>query len=268
VGASTAVKSVGAGELVVERLGTSGPAVVMLHGWGVAGASLKPLGEILVSGRQVHILDLPGFGGSPMPSEVWGTYEYAKRVVAYLDEVGIEKAHLIGHSFGGRISLQLAIHFPERVASMVLMGAAGIRRHRPPKEAVRAWALRRAGQLLKTIDRVTGAALFRTYFAPRFGSADYQKAGALKPIFVKVVNEDLEGQVGAIRANTLLLWGSKDTETPPEMGHRFNALIRGSKYIELPGKDHYLFLGMGAHLCAEHIEEFLSAVERAGGGQQ
>jgi hypothetical protein len=45
------------------------------------------------------------------------------------------------------------------------------------------------------------------------------------------------------------------------MGRRFNALIRGSTYIELPGKDHYLFLGMGAHLCAEHIEEFLSAVE-------
>lgn len=258
---SGAVKSLGAGELAVERLGSSGPAVVMLHGWGVSGASLKPLGELLVSDRQVHILDLPGFGGSPMPSEVWGTYEYAKRVVAYLDEVGIEQAHLIGHSFGGRISLQLAIHFPERVASMILMGAAGIRRHRPPKEAVRVWALRRGGQVLKAIDRVTGTELFRSYFAPRFGSADYQKAGALKPIFVKVVNEDLEEQVGSIRAKTLLLWGEKDTETPPEMGRRFNALIRGSTYIELPGKDHYLFLGMGAHLCAEHVEEFLSAVE-------
>ncbi len=112
--------------------------------------------------------------------------------------------------------------------------------------------------MVKLIDRLSGSQFFAKIFAPRFGSADYQKAGALKPIFVKTVNEDLEPQLSQIRAKTLLLWGSADSETPPEMGRRFHAQIGGSRYIELPGKDHYLFLGMGAHLCAEHIEEFLA----------
>ena len=83
-----------------------------------------------------------------------------------------------------------------------------------------------------------------------FGSKDYLAAGELRPIFVRIVNEDLTESAQAIACPTLLLWGTDDTETPPWLARRYWELIGARATLDwLPHKDHHLYTGTGAHLC-------------------
>lgn len=244
-------------ELHVDKVGDGPRHLVFLHGWCRQGATLHALAELLSDIGTIHLVDLPGFGRSELPSEAWGTYEYAKRIKTYIDDQGIQHATVLGHSFGGRVSLQMAAHFPTLVENLILIGSHGLIRKRPPIEALRIWSIRQIVKVSKSIDRVFGTKIFANKIAPKFGSPDYNNAGPLKPVFLKVIQEDLTETAKKISARTLLLWGTDDTETPIEMARRFNQLIKNSVLIEMPGKGHEPYLGVGAHLCAQQIRKFL-----------
>ena len=80
------------------------------------------------------------------------------------------------------------------------------------------------------------------------------------PIFVKVVNEDLTESARAVACPALLIWGTDDTETPPWLAFRYAALMDGRATLDLlPHKDHHLYTGTGAHLCAFKIRDWLAA---------
>ena len=98
-------------------------------------------------------------------------------------------------------------------------------------------------------------------YAERFGSADYRAAGALRPTFVSVVNEDLAPVAARIMQKTLLLYGAHDTETPPEFGDRFAKLIPASQFHLVEGFGHLDILDKGAYQCEAYIRRFLSELE-------
>lgn len=244
-------------------LGSTGPQVVMLHGWGRSLEALRPLGELLAKDNRVTLIDLPGFGRSPLPPEAsndgggWSTLDYAERVKAWLDQNGIKQCTLIGHSFGGRISVRLASKYPELASSVVLIGSHGLKRQRPLNEEVRARAIRLLVTIAKKVDGLTGSRFFAHYLAPKFGSVDYQAAGELRRTLVKTVNEDLAVEATSIKAPTLLLWGADDPQTPLDIARQFNALIKNSELHIFPNKGHEPFADVGSHLIAEYIERFL-----------
>jgi pimeloyl-ACP methyl ester carboxylesterase len=102
-----------------------GEPVVCIHGLGATKASfLTTIAEI--SGeRKVIALDLPGFGDSEKPlGAAYDAPYFAGAVVGLLDVLGIEKAHLVGNSMGGRVSIEIGLLYPERVRSMVLLAPA------------------------------------------------------------------------------------------------------------------------------------------------
>jgi|GEM_PF-163430 len=241
----------------------SAPTVVILHGWGRSLAAMRPLGELLASSYRVVLIDLPGFGLSPLPPEAsndgggWGTFEYSERVKRFLDQSGIDSCILVGHSFGGRISVQLASRYPDLARGLVLIGSHGLKRKRAPIDTLRITAIRYLGTTAKKIDGAFGTRLFAHYVAPRFGSADYKAAGELRKTLVKTVNEDLTLEAGGIKAPTLLLWGADDQQTPLDLAHSFNRLIRNSELHIFPHKGHEPFSDVGAHLIATYIETFL-----------
>ncbi|EAP99294.1 hydrolase, alpha/beta fold family protein [Janibacter sp. HTCC2649] len=78
----------------------------------------SPLLQGLAAGHRVIAPDLRGFGETPQPGE---TYADADDVVHLLDELGIERAAVVGASFGGRVALELATRHPDRVSSLVLL---------------------------------------------------------------------------------------------------------------------------------------------------
>jgi pimeloyl-ACP methyl ester carboxylesterase len=242
-------------ELNSIQLGNNGHPLVMLHGWGQNLQSLQPMGELLATRSQVHILDLPGFGKSSPPPEDWDTAQYADRIYEYLAEQHIPQADILGHSVGGRICIRLAAKYPQKVRSMTLINAAGLKRQRTLQQSLRSQWIATMRNTFKLSPLYRDALL--TWHSQTYGSRDYLNAGALKGTFIKVVNEDLTELAKQISLPVLLLWGEADTETPVEMGHRYHSLFGNSQLITIPHRDHFMYQAEGSHLCAYYIDKFL-----------
>jgi pimeloyl-ACP methyl ester carboxylesterase len=250
----------GGAALVVEVLGQPGERhILFLHGWGGSRDSLRGIATLFQHRFRVHLIDLPGFGEAPAPPEGWGTVEYADLVQQYMFERVPGSVVLVGHSFGARISLRLAARRLPQLRAMVLMGAPGLPRPMLSRASIRRAAIRRLRRALIAMRGVTGQRPIE-WHTRRFGSRDYVAAGPLRPVLVKTVNEDLTETARLAAVPALLLWGARDTETPVWLGERYKDLMDGRARLEvLPHKDHHLYMGTGAHLCAFKIRSWLEA---------
>jgi pimeloyl-ACP methyl ester carboxylesterase len=137
VGFLAATSAVGGPErLRFETVRTAGPAIstlaagagdpiVCLHGLGGTKASFLSTVSALAGSHRVIAIDLPGFGDSEKP--VTGAYDapyFARSVVGLLDALGIERAHIVGNSMGGRVAIELGLLEPDRVGRIVLLSPA------------------------------------------------------------------------------------------------------------------------------------------------
>ena len=104
--------------------------VVLVHGSGPGVTAYANWRGVLPElGKDFHVVapDMVGFGYSERPNDV--TYRldtWADQTIAVMDALGIEKAHLVGNSFGGAIALRLTTRHPDRVDRLVLMGSVGV----------------------------------------------------------------------------------------------------------------------------------------------
>lgn len=218
-----------------------GPAVVLLHGWGGCIASMAPIREALRADYTVLSIDLPGFGDSTPPPDVWGSEEYAACIGEVLRASGVGSVlAVIGHSFGGKIASYLAVKQPVPIGALVLVGTPGVRLPLSPEAARRIASVKR----LKRIARILPGPLRRSLERRLVnrGSEDYRNAGDLRPVLVRVVNEDLSSFLPDIPVPTLLVFGANDTATPPEIGRRMESLIRGSGLVVLDRSGHFPYL--------------------------
>lgn len=101
----------------------SGPeTVVLIHGLGGNKTSFFETVSALTPHYRVHAIDLPGFGSSSKPLRAdYDAAWFARAVVRFLDAEGVERAHLVGNSLGGRVALEVGLNDPERVASLSLL---------------------------------------------------------------------------------------------------------------------------------------------------
>jgi pimeloyl-ACP methyl ester carboxylesterase len=233
------------------------PLLVWAHGWGHTHANLLPLAEAMRRAAPSVLLDLPGFGASPMPPAAWGTADYADAIAEWLGGVPAARRVWVAHSFGCRIGLQLAARHPELLDGLFLIAAAGLPPRRSPLQRARAAARRGAFRLLRAL---TPEGPARERLRQRFGSADYRAAGALRPILVKAVTEDLSAAARAVRVPAVLIYGDRDRETPPGLGERLNKLMPGSRLVVLRGFDHWSVLTDGRHQIVERLGEFMEQV--------
>lgn len=108
------------------KVGEAGPAVILIHGFGGDLGNWLFNQEPLAAGAEVYALDLPGHGQSGKTIADASVAGLAASVAGFMEAVGIAKAHLVGHSLGGAVCLQLAASQPERVLSLNLLAPAGI----------------------------------------------------------------------------------------------------------------------------------------------
>jgi pimeloyl-ACP methyl ester carboxylesterase len=232
----------------------SGIPVVWGHGWGQDHSFFLPLAGSMRRGRH-FLLDFPGFGKSPAPPKIWSTADYADALAEWIRQNFTSPIIWVGHSFGGRVGIQLAARHPELVAGLFLIAAAGLKRKRPLHKTIHLQGQVWTFKLLKNF--VPMGMLDDDWLKKHFGSKDYQNAGPMRSIFVKVVNEDLTAQAKQIHCPVKLVYGSEDTEAPPEMGERFHKLMRNSEMISLEGEDHYTVLDSGRHQVAALLDKFI-----------
>jgi pimeloyl-ACP methyl ester carboxylesterase len=218
----------------------SGPEVLVLHGWGASIEAVQPIVAGLSRVCSVHAVDLPGFGQTGMPPAPWGVEEYADWTRALIAALGVERVSIVGHSHGGRIAIQLAAHHPELVERLVLVDAAGVRAPRTLGWYRRVARAKLAKHVLNRLGE-PGRALGRRLVG-RSASGDYAATDpALRATFVKLVNTDLTGVMGRIRAPTLLVWGDQDAETPLSDGETMERLIPDAGLVVFEGAGHFAY---------------------------
>ncbi len=241
---------------VDETAGSATHRFVWAHGWGQDRKAMQALAQSLFA-RGVHdFIDLPGFGASPRPDQTWTTADYADAAARWLEQTDTGAPVVwIGHSFGCRVGLQLAARHPDAVSAMLLIAAAGLPRKRSALETAKFKGRVYGYKALKRLAPLAG--ISQDQLRERFGSADYRSAGALRDIFLNVVNEDLSDVAARVACPVHLIYGAGDTETPPEIGERLARLIRHAKLTVLDGFDHYTILTDGRHQVARRLKSLI-----------
>lgn len=227
----------------------SGPALLLLHGWGARKELMTPIAERL-HGYRTIAPDLPGFGATPAPPRAWGVVEYAAWVIALLDRLGVERAHIVGHSNGGRVAIALAAAHPDRVDRLVLTDSAGIR---PRHGLLHRW---RVGTF-KLLRAVSGRPWLPTALrevaarrAAARGSEDYRAAsGTVRASMVRLVNADLRPELSRLAVSTLLIWGGRDQETPLSDGRLMERLIPDSGLVVFESSGHFAYAEEPDRFC-------------------
>lgn len=107
-------------------MGEGEPPLVLIHGFGGDINIWVFNQEALSADRAVYALDLPGHGGSSKDVGEGDLDSFVAVVEGFMDALGIERAHLAGHSLGGAVAGAFALAHPERVASLVLVASAGL----------------------------------------------------------------------------------------------------------------------------------------------
>lgn len=242
-------------------------SLIMMHGWGQSLNALRGLGGLLSSNFYVHLIDLPGFGNSPLPhfasteKGAWSTLDYANVVKAYIEERNLNKPHILGHSFGGRVCLQLAANYSELIDNVILIDSAGLKPIRDLRERLRFTWIKITKNIIIFSNNILPNQIYKklhAWFVSKYGSPDFQEAGNLKNILVKAVTEDQSQNARSIKNKVLVLWGEEDSITPLYMAHQFNKYIANSTLVSFGHKGHEPFNGLGSHLCAHYILKFLS----------
>lgn len=238
--------------------GQGDTTVLLLHGWGVDGSLYHLITNHLSSYCRVIAPDLPGFGGSEEPPVAWNTAQYGDFVLAFCKQLGITEAVLMGHSNGGRISIELMARpaLPLTVRKAVLLDSAGI----PAKHSAGYYVRVYSFKALKAVASLPGIRHLFPHLVEkarrRFGSADYGKASpVMRQSMVMALGLDCRPLLPRIKASTLLIWGDNDTATPLSDGKEMEKLIADAGLVVLSG-GHYAFAEQFPQ-CARVLDAFL-----------
>ncbi len=244
------------------------PAVVMIHGFGSSLHTFDAWARALAQWRVVRF-DLPGAGlTGPEPSGDYSDTRSLAVLEALLDDRGIVRATLVGHSIGGRIAWKFAATRPERVERLVLVAPDGFAS--PGFEYGKAPQVPASFGILA---RVLPKALLRMNLAPGYADPGsltddlvtrYHELmlapgvrRALLERMQQTVLEDPLPYLARIEAPTLLLWGERDAMIPVRNAADYQRALARATLVTLPGVGH-VPQEEGATAALEHLRRFLS----------
>lgn len=223
----------------------TGDAVVMLHGWGASKELYQNVIKTVSEKYRVIALDLPGFGNSSEPPEAWSVSQFAELCAKFIAALGLESIILLGHSFGGRVSIKLALMdgLPFEIKKLILVDSAGILPKRGIGYKLRIYSYKAAKKVLQSAPMRNLFPNAVEKMQKNRGSADYAAASpTMRGCLVKAVNEDLEPLLSKIHTETLLIWGSADDATPLSDGQKMEKLIPNAGLAVIDGAGHFSWL--------------------------
>lgn len=194
-----------------------GPVLCCFHGAG--GLQLSRSHELLAETHRVVAFELPGFGASPVNDRSGSLRELAGTMGRAIGALGVTSTRLWGTSFGAKLALWLAVDAPGLLEALVLASPAAIREDRPLPEGP---ALLRA--LYAHPERLPA----EPPLAPEVAAKQRALAGRL---IGPARDADLEAAMGSLEVPTLVLFGTEDQMTPPELGRHYRALLPHSQLV-------------------------------------
>jgi pimeloyl-ACP methyl ester carboxylesterase len=256
------IHDVPVGRLKVSTLtmGEGPDDVLLLHGLGGAKSSFFDTAAALSPRYRVHAMDLPGFGGSSKPPLApYNAAFFARTVLGAMDAMGIQRAHVVGNSMGGRVALELGLQAPERIGGLALLcpAVAFVRREWHPLVRV----LRpEFGLLPHSLGRARIESQFWSLFAdrdlvdPSVGDIAvdeferiYRTAGARLAFLTSARNIYLEKPYGRggfyprlahLAPPAMFVWSSHDKLIPPGFQRHVERWLPGAEHIRLEGCGH------------------------------
>lgn len=238
----------------------SSPAysILILHGWGGSQEKWRPVVERLKrAGEDVHIFDLPGFGGTPLATP-WNLDDYCQYVKTYIESHHLRDLILIGHSFGGRIAIKLVVQSGSLVRRLILIDAAGIKEtggYAQIRKALFLLLAKIGKRLISLVPSEQFHHVSKKILYRLAGVSDYQNANpVMKETMKHVLEEDLEPLLPQIQLPTKIIWGENDRMTPLKDGKCMHELIKASQFVVLKGVGHSPHLQAPEQLVLEILK--------------
>jgi pimeloyl-ACP methyl ester carboxylesterase len=245
------MRQVGPWRLHVRESGPrDAPAVVMLHGFGASLHTWDAWAQALSASHRVIRLDLPGSGLSePDPANDYTDGRSVQLLLALMDQLGVARASIVGHSIGGRIAWTLAARHPERTDRLVLVAPDGFAS--PGFEYGKAAEV---PAVLGAMRYVMPKAVLRMNLAPAYADPafltdalttryhDLMLAPGGRDAMLKRLEQtvltDPVPLLATIAAPTLLVWGEADAMIPVANAQDYLGAVKGSRLVVFPGVGH------------------------------
>ena len=247
-------------DIAYERVG-DGPPVLLVHGSAADSRIWRPQLDALADELTVIAWDQPGSGQSSDPPAGFGLADYAACLADLVAHVGLGPAHVVGHSWGGTLALELYRVAPGQVGSLVLVDAYAGWKGSLPAADVRA-RVEHTRALLATAgsssaENVVLPGVFAGGTPPAYADLVASLAADVRPgpmadQLVVMAEADLRDLLPTIAVPTLLLWGELDVRSPMFVAHQMRDAI--------PGAWLQTYAGAGHTLNLERPEAFNDAV--------
>jgi pimeloyl-ACP methyl ester carboxylesterase len=255
---------VGTIDIAFRRRG-HGPALLLLHGAVSDSRVWRVELESFSDEFTVVAWDAPGCGESTDPPEVFRMGDFADCLTGFIEAVGLHRPHVLGHSWGATLALELWRRHPSMVASLVLVGAyAGWAGSLPPDEVQR-----RLASALAAADLVDSNQWDPTSMPGLFSDAmpadraaeliaimSDIRAGATRTMARALAEADLRDELAQIAVPTLLISGDADERSPLPVAEQLHRAIPGSTLTVLAGLGHECFIESAAAFDAA-VRSFL-----------
>jgi pimeloyl-ACP methyl ester carboxylesterase len=236
--------------------GGQGAPLIYLHGTDGLGEWPAILDK-LAEGFDVIVPDHPGFGGSEAPAWIDDVSDLAYCYLDALEALGLASVHIVGHSLGGWIALEMAVRSTDRLRSLTLISAAGIHVKGVPKTDIFIIDPEELARLAYADPKIAEAA------ASRASTDKYQDLAILNRIASarfgwqpRFFNPRLERWLHRVKIPTNIIWGDGDRIIPPAYAEAFHRLIPGSTLTMIPNAGHLPHVERAAAV-AQAIDKFL-----------
>jgi pimeloyl-ACP methyl ester carboxylesterase len=195
-----------------------GEAIVFLHGWPDSWFSFSRLFPLLAARYRVYAIDQRGFGESERPQSGYAIDELASDVAAFLDAVGLERATIVGHSFGSFVARRVAVAHAARVERLVLIGS-GVSAANQVTREVQAAMAELPDPVPDAFAREFQAGTAYVPLPDEFFNQIVLESLKLparlwRDVFDRLLAFDDRDELHKITAPTLLLWGDRDAIFP------------------------------------------------------
>jgi non-heme chloroperoxidase len=244
-----------------------GDALLLLHGWPDSAFSFSRVTPLLARGHRTLALDQRGFGNSERPDGPCGIDDLAADAVALLDALEVDRAVLVGHSFGSFVARRAAETRPERVRGLVLIGSALSPVNdvtREVRDAVRDLADPVPEGFAREFQAGTAhLPLPEEFFAGIVSESLKLPARLWREMWDAMLAFDDAADAGGIAAPTLLIWGAHDAVFSRADQDALLAAIPGARLAEYPDTGHCPNWERPERVAAD-LEEFAARASSRG----